>query len=907
MRFKTPLFLLFFLPILSISPAFADYYQDALKYQQKGDPEAAIIQLKNLLQQTPEHAEGRLLLGQLYFSKGDIAQAEKELNQAIRLGKTDIEFVKMLARSQLQLNQTDKASKTLTNYWPEQTQPAERLLFKGQIALSQQKYTEAEQFFYQVIQIEDSSEAKMGLAIISKANGDLKGALVNLESIKGNDALQPNLLLQKAEILLDLKDTEQAISILEKLEPLSNNNPVVSLLFAKAMLLQQDYNAAANYLEEIPKDYHRTPQYQLLASMVAIGQQKFLVSFEWAEKLIQQQPDNLRAMLIAGSAQFMLKDYQKARKYLESFVNAAPNEINGRRLLAGSQLNLNLPQEALKTLQPILDLEAPDAKSLAIAGNANLSLGNWDLGQAQLKEAIELDPSLESMRKSLAFGEMLSGKSVDTENTLGDQNDIQSLSIRLVALMQKKEYLAAHKLLDDTIKNDIQNPMLYSLKGATYLQEGNIQSARSTYKKALNIDPNFHAATLSLIKISLSLDELDDAEKIIKKLLQKEPELLPALLAKASLAAKRQDKDLLLSTLKKAQQYNPDAIQPVAGLANYYLSEQQLDKAKYITNGFYLEHPDNLEAKFHYARTLQATGKIKDASVMASQLVKKRPNNPNYLQMLIRLFIVQQQFSAAGSYSQHLLNRTPNNPEALFLHSQVLVGQNKSEEAIIYLHKLLELAPNMLTYELAGTAELQRQNHEAALSYFHKAIETNTTPALVSKISTAYQRLGKPVEAIQQIKRFLNTQPLHMGLGLQLAGLYQINDQTDAAIELYEKLRKAQPENPIPWNNLAWFYQEKGDTRSLDYAREAYRLAPKHPGIEDTLGWILYQYGEYKTALQHLSAAHKASPNYPEVQLHYAAALLKNDRKTEAEAILKPLAKIPGPLQQQAKDILNGK
>ena len=58
---------------------------EAREYQKNGDTSAAIIQLKNALQQNPNSAEARYLLGAIYNETGDPKSAEKELRRAADL------------------------------------------------------------------------------------------------------------------------------------------------------------------------------------------------------------------------------------------------------------------------------------------------------------------------------------------------------------------------------------------------------------------------------------------------------------------------------------------------------------------------------------------------------------------------------------------------------------------------------------------------------------------------------------------------------------------------------------------------------------------------------------------------------------------------------------------------------
>ncbi len=70
----------------------------AKEYLAKGDQKAAVIQLKNALQQNPALAEARFLLGAALFDTGDLPSSEKELRKALELEYPADQVVPTLVR-----------------------------------------------------------------------------------------------------------------------------------------------------------------------------------------------------------------------------------------------------------------------------------------------------------------------------------------------------------------------------------------------------------------------------------------------------------------------------------------------------------------------------------------------------------------------------------------------------------------------------------------------------------------------------------------------------------------------------------------------------------------------------------------------------------------------------------------
>jgi Flp pilus assembly protein TadD len=81
---------------------------DAKQERDKGNNNAAIIHLKNLLQKSPEHAEARYLLGVTYNDTGDFTSAEKELRRALELQYDQAKVIPPLGKSLLMTGQFQK-------------------------------------------------------------------------------------------------------------------------------------------------------------------------------------------------------------------------------------------------------------------------------------------------------------------------------------------------------------------------------------------------------------------------------------------------------------------------------------------------------------------------------------------------------------------------------------------------------------------------------------------------------------------------------------------------------------------------------------------------------------------------------------------------------------------------------
>jgi tetratricopeptide (TPR) repeat protein len=83
------LFLLAALLLAACGPASLSeeqHFQRALELESSGDPRAAVIEWKNVLQNNPSNADARMRLGLLNLDLGDLGAARIELQRAAELG-----------------------------------------------------------------------------------------------------------------------------------------------------------------------------------------------------------------------------------------------------------------------------------------------------------------------------------------------------------------------------------------------------------------------------------------------------------------------------------------------------------------------------------------------------------------------------------------------------------------------------------------------------------------------------------------------------------------------------------------------------------------------------------------------------------------------------------------------------
>ncbi len=141
----------------------------------------------------------------------------------------------------------------------------------------------------------------------------------------------------------------------------------------------------------------------------------------------------------------------------------------------------------------------------------------------------------------------------------------------------------------------------------------------------------------------------------------------------------------------------------------------------------------------------------------------------------------------------------------------------------------------------------------------------------------------------------------YMSLGYALQNARDV----EGAEQAYNRALKLSPENPHTMNALAYFYAEEGIKlrEALNLARRAAALAPTNGAIVDTLGWVEYKLGRFKSAVRILARAVRLMPDDATIRYHLGAAYWRLGRIQEAQIELNK-ALVIAPEYQEAKKLL---
>ena len=170
----------------------------------------------------------------------------------------------------------------------------------------------------------------------------------------------------------------------------------------------------------------------------------------------------------------------------------------------------------------------------------------------------------------------------------------------------------------------------------------------------------------------------------------------------------------------------------------------------------------------------------------------------------------------------------------------------------------------------------RRRNGAEAETALKKAIELNPELASAYNLLVAiYLATDRLSQAKSELEVIISKSPQNEAALMTLASIDEKQKDYAGAAKVYEKLLAFKGDSVPALNNLSiLLYSERLNqpAQAVELARKARTLAPVNPSVADTLGWVLFQQGEYPQALELSKEAAGKMTDNPEVQYHLGMA-----------------------------------
>jgi tetratricopeptide (TPR) repeat protein len=587
----------------------------------KGHPELiaeAQRMADQILAKNPNHVEGHILLGSIFYAQNERDKSFAEINHAIELDPKRVESYLSLARFYIVINDKAKAEETFQRAISVNGNSALAHTEYGKYLVQLNRLADAEAEMSKAVAVEPTNRAsRFILASFYLVNKQLDKAEASYKALAELDKDKPEGRAVLADFYSSINRLDEAVSIYQEILTKSPDFTQGRYRLGEIMLMRGDTQGAMAQADEILKKDQHDRQALLLRARVRTqtGQSNDLQdAVQDLKEVLVQEPNSRAGLYFMAQANFNLGNMDQARAFAGDLERNYPDYLPAKLM----QVQINLAQGDTKGAQRLsselierLNQTAPDRqsspqmlaeirmKAYLSRGAAALEQGNTVNARKDFMMARDAAPRDTSPYISLAGVALAENKPEEAagfyENALSiEGTNFNALSglIRLYAL--GNETGKAHARIDQILASNPNNASLHYLKAQAYGYERNSGQAEVELRKTLDLDPNYIAAYSSLGALFVNTNQQDRAIAEYQKILERRPDNATAYTLIGMLDDSRQNYDAAAESYRQALGKDQNAVIAANNLAWLYAvnGKGNLDEAVRLAQGVVQKNPN---------------------------------------------------------------------------------------------------------------------------------------------------------------------------------------------------------------------------------------------------------------------------------------------------------------------------
>ena len=896
-------------------PSAEEHVRRARSQHEKGETQAALIELKNALQKAPNNAEARQLAGLLYLEVGDGPAAEKELKSAERLGVPEAARRVPLTRAALLQGRyqyivqaaIEDAARGKTGSDDLSAEDAATLdALRGAAYAGLGNIEQARRLFDAALARQPGQiDALVGTAVLhavkqeyDEAREALKRALDaqpssaeawavlgEVELVQGNPALAEEAfgkaierqryvsLVQAKRALarVQLKKFAEAEADIKSLKAAGlKDHPYVAFVEGVAYSAQGKHKEALLALQAASAAAPSDPavQFYLGVTHLALGNREQALAA--SESLYAQAPKSGAARRVLGAVQMSRSDYGSAAEVLDAALRDAPDDPVLLRMLATASL---FKGDAARGLEYARRLAAAEPGSRVAADLLRV---------AKLMAGEKLD------EPATVAGGGLGGGGTDDPDKREFLEALSALRAGKVA-----EALEAAKKMQERRPRDVEVLKLLALG---HMLSGKGDLAKGELEEALKIKPNEPSAARNLALLEAQAGNLERARTLLVSVTKAHPRDEQAALLLAEVEARRTGREAGVEVLKAALARLPSSLAVRAALAQAYLGAGHPASALTVTRELSEDQlagrPDLLLV---HAKSQMATGDVVAAQRSFQRLTEVTPRSAEarflYGESLARggeAAKAEAELKRAIEIDRSYLPARVGEVNLLVHRGQA----GKAREMLAGLRQEFGERPEFL--EVEGWVAFRSGDYATATERFTAVAGSKSDSELTLGLARSLWAQREQEKALEVLRARLQVQAADLPVLMQLAASYVAMDRRPEGISTFRKVLESYPDHVPALNDLAWVLQDQDLKQALTLAERAHRLQPNNPAVLDTLGTLRAKGGDLSGGAQLVRRAVELAPDHPQIQLNLGRILVQQKKHAEARAVLEALlAKVP--------------
>ncbi|HEY2115095.1 MAG TPA: tetratricopeptide repeat protein, partial [Candidatus Angelobacter sp.] len=499
----------------------------------KTEVEAFLRQTKNDLR---DNSEGYRMLGDFYFSNGELDKAVSEYSILYGEHPRDLQVKKNYVQLLILKNRTDEATKLNNEVLKANPKDADALDYRGQIQLQQGDAAAAVDSLQKALKIDgnsavahyhlgrafdlqhneqqaesewreavglrpDLTDAQRALATMELRRGDFDALTQTARQIIAASPNAPDGYLLRALAEMNRQGFSEAEQDMRKAAEVAPGNPAPYVQMGNLHQLQKQYPEAIKFYQQaLDKDPASSDALQGMMNTY-IAQKQLDQAVAAAKSQIAKSANVSGFYDLLGTALFQKKDYAGADAAFHKAIDLDKNNSDALLKLAQAQAAEGSASQALATYQQSIKDHPKEISFYILAGMMNESQNNFDQARSLYQQALNIQPDNPLASNNLAYLMLQQGGNVDVALSMaqtarrGMPDSPQAADTLGFAYFQKGVYRSAIDMFQESLRLNekagaADDPLVHYHLGLAYQKANQPVQARQQLERALKISPN---------------------------------------------------------------------------------------------------------------------------------------------------------------------------------------------------------------------------------------------------------------------------------------------------------------------------------------------------------------------------------------------------------------------------------
>ncbi len=847
--------------------AAADLYQ-------KGDYQAAEIEIKNALKTDPGSARAIKQLGLIRSGQGAHYEAAGILTQVQRMMPTDNEIAVALAKSLFNLGFVPDSRKVLLEVLDRDPSNGPALMALSDTSLTPEWLDEFDARLKKAGK--KTSETRVAEALAKLRRGMLVEGTALVDQVLKEDPGVAKAHALKASVLASRKDGDAALAEMKLAAEAGGPRSNETIGYARMLVASGHKDEAVAFLGKITEaapDY--LPAWTMLGQ-IAYASKDHVKASGYFTKVIAKDPVDPTSVVAQATIWMQSGEPEKAVEIMEPLTTSLPSRPALDLLLAKCYLAAqNLPKAAA-ALDRVLDAQSTNADAGVLRAQIFLKEGKPSEGIRLLEGVRERDPKDVGARDLLIAAYRVTGRNSEA-----------------VALLREKADL------------DSGNPKSRLQLGQMLSSMGKDAEAQSIFEDAVETFSDNLEAICNLASLDIKHGKPEEAMSKIDAYLADHPDSSEALTVKAGFLVTAEKADEAISLLKKAIELKPENKMAYVVL----LGTQQGEGTLAVLDQYLTVFPEDSQARLSRGFLMQQLGRVEEARAAFQSLIddgKELAAAHNNLAALESGVDDNLQSAVEHAREARLLEpaqpaiadtlgwiewQLGNYPVALQLLTEASVGIPESPEVLYH----LGMAQYSMGQSEEATASLTKAT--AAESEFPGKDKAVEQLALLKKAGGS---------TIEELEKRVAEFPKDLLSRMRLADHQAKAGNSQQAFDSYQLVIDANPAIAAAWIGQTRLLAGPLDSpkKALVTAAKARELAPTDPHALAVLGSAKLRNGNHEEAYGLLKDAAGQLADNASVLFDQAQAAYCLGRVEEAIGVMQKVAKMDAAEAAAASEFL---